>query len=99
MNIVVTGGSGFIGSHLCDRLVHGNHKVTVVDDFSTGNKLNLGKLLQSPNLLIINGSVLDYESLKPIIRDCDYVFHLYFCLNVHSNIHYTSYSLRRFVGE
>jgi UDP-glucose 4-epimerase len=75
MNIVVTGGSGFIGSHLCDRLVHGNHKVTVVDDFSTGNKLNLGKLLQSPNLLIINGSVLDYESLKPIIRDCDYVFH------------------------
>jgi len=75
MNIVVTGGSGFIGSHLCDRLVHDNHKVTVVDDFSTGNKLNLGKLLQSPNLLIINGSVLDYESLKPIIRDCDYVFH------------------------
>ena len=75
MNIVVTGGSGFIGSHLCDRLVHDNHKVTIVDDFSTGNKLNLKKLLQSPNLLIINGSVLDYESLKPIIRDCDYVFH------------------------
>lgn len=75
MNIVVTGGSGFIGSHLCDRLVHDNHKVTIIDDFSTGNKLNLKKLLQSPNLLIINGSVLDYESLKPIIRDCDYVFH------------------------
>ena len=75
MNIVVTGGSGFIGSHLCDRLVHDNNKVTIVDDFSTGNKLNLKKLLQSPNLLIINSSVLDYESLKPIIRDCDYVFH------------------------
>ena len=76
MRILVTGGAGFIGSHLCERLVKDGHKVTVIDNFSTGQASNLSKLDNSDQFTLINDSVLNFEVLLPLIRNSDYVFHL-----------------------
>ena len=76
MRILVTGGLGFIGSHLCERLVQDGHEVTVLDDVSTGSEVNLNSLRNSKNLTIVEGSVLDTNILQRIIGDVDYIFHL-----------------------
>ena len=76
MNILVTGGAGFIGSHLCERLVLDGHKVTAVDDFSTGKPENLENLKHSDSFTIIEGSILDLRLVNDLARGADYVFHL-----------------------
>jgi UDP-glucose 4-epimerase len=76
MRVLVTGGAGFIGSHLCERLIRDGHSVTVIDDFSTGRASNLSHLEREANFILIEGSILDTEILKPLIEDTDYVFHL-----------------------
>jgi UDP-glucose 4-epimerase len=76
MRILVTGGFGFIGSHLCERLIQDGHEVTVLDDVSTGREVNLGSLRNSKNLTIVEGSVLDTNLLQKIIKNVDYIFHL-----------------------
>jgi UDP-glucose 4-epimerase len=76
MRVLVTGGSGFIGSHLCERLMRDGHSVTVIDDFSTGRASNLKQLEGEANFTLIKGSILDTEVLKPLIENADYVFHL-----------------------
>jgi UDP-glucose 4-epimerase len=76
MRILVTGGAGFIGSHLCERLISDAHTVTAIDNFSTGLSLNLAKLADSENFNLVEGSILDSNILNPLIRDADYVFHL-----------------------
>ena len=76
MRILVTGGAGFIGSHLCERLVRDGNNVTIIDNFSTGAKSNLQNLRDSENLTFIEGSVLDTNVLNPLIKETDYVFHL-----------------------
>ena len=76
MRILVTGGAGFIGSHLCERLVSDGHEVTTIDNFSTGNAANLKNLSASESFTIVEGSILDSATLNPLIQDSDYVFHL-----------------------
>jgi UDP-glucose 4-epimerase len=76
MKILITGGGGFIGSHLADRLVKNNHTVTVLDDFSTGSLSNLNTISSSPDLQIVNGSVLDIDLISDLVGAADYVFHL-----------------------
>ena len=76
MRILVTGGAGFIGSHLCERLVKEGHVVTALDNFSTGQASNLINLENTPNFLLVEGSILDTAVLNPLIREADYVFHL-----------------------
>jgi len=76
MQVLVTGGSGFIGSHLCERLILNGHSVFAIDDFSTGRVSNLAHILNSPNFTLVKGSILDKEVLDPIVKDVDYVFHL-----------------------
>ena len=76
MRILVTGGAGFIGSHLCERLVHDGHFVTVIDDLSTGRVSNLAKLENSANFNLVEGSILNYKLLNTLIENTDYVFHL-----------------------
>ncbi len=58
-HILVTGGAGFIGSHLVDRLLGAGHRVTVLDDFSTGDRLNLAAHLGAPALIVVEGDVAD----------------------------------------
>jgi UDP-glucose 4-epimerase len=76
MQILVTGGAGFIGSHLCERLLIEGHQVTVLDSVSTGRLSNLKNIVASPQLMIIEGSILDGNVLNPLIKETDYVFHL-----------------------
>lgn len=76
MNILVTGGAGFIGSHLCERLVSCGYTVTALDDFSTGRASNLDSLRNVANFKIVEGSILDTNLLSHLISDVDYVFHL-----------------------
>ena len=70
MKCVVTGGCGFIGSHLVDRLVLLGHEVVVVDDLSTGDASSLG-----PEVSLLQGSVTDLELLASATRGASWVFH------------------------
>ena len=76
MRILVTGGAGFIGSHLCERLIKDGHTVTAIDNFSTGRASNLVDLKNATNFNLVEGSILDTEILKPLIDTTGYVFHL-----------------------
>jgi UDP-glucose 4-epimerase len=76
MQILVTGGAGFIGSHLCERLIEDGHLVMALDNFSTGRASNLVNLENSPSFELIEGSILDFEALKPLVEKADFVFHL-----------------------
>ena len=76
MRILVTGGAGFIGSHLCERLISDGHIVTAIDNFSTGRASNLATLADSESFTLFEGSILDSSILNPVIRQVDHVFHL-----------------------
>ena len=76
MRILVTGGAGFIGSHLSERLLAEGHTVTVLDSTTTGRLINLDSAIKSPNFKFIEGSILDTSVLNPIIKNVDYIFHL-----------------------
>jgi UDP-glucose 4-epimerase len=76
MKILVTGGAGFIGSHLCERLVLDGHTVKAVDNFSTGRASNLANLTSSKQFTLTEGSILDFALLSPLVKESDYVFHL-----------------------
>ena len=76
MRILVTGGAGFIGSHLCERLINDGHVVTAVDNFSTGRNSNLVNLKSVDGFTLVEGSILNTEVLIPLISQADYVFHL-----------------------
>lgn len=73
--ILVTGGAGFIASNLVDRLIQHN-EVIVLDDFSTGKVGNLENALSSGKLTLQEGSILDCELLKNIVKDVDIIYHL-----------------------
>lgn len=76
MNILVTGGAGFIGSHLCERLVLEGHKVTALDNFSTGHPSNLKSLSGYQNFNVVEGSILNDTLVKTLVKNVEYVFHL-----------------------
>ncbi len=71
---IVTGGAGFIGSHLVERLLRDGHQVRVIDNFITGKRENLAPL--DGNLEVHEVSLTDASALPPIFREVDYVFHL-----------------------
>jgi UDP-glucose 4-epimerase len=74
--VLVTGGAGFIGSHLCEALLAENHEVFVVDDLSTGRIDNIVHLQDNKNFHFTEGSILDYALLESQIKEVDSVFHL-----------------------
>lgn len=76
MRILVTGGAGFIGSHLVDTLLAEGHAVTVLDDFSTGKISNLSEAQTSGQIEVIAGSVLDRATLDRVLQGAEAVFHL-----------------------
>jgi len=76
MRILITGGAGFIGSHLTDRLVADGHQITILDNLATGRKENLSAHLGRENVTFIEGSILDLSRLGGLVKETDYVFHL-----------------------
>lgn len=76
MKILITGGAGFVGSHLADRLIGEGHEITVIDDLSTGRYSNIAHLEENPNFHLIIDTVLNAELMEELIRDADRVYHM-----------------------
>ena len=76
MRSLVTGGAGFIGSHLVDRLLEGGQEVIVLDNLSTGRLQNLSHLKGTARLQVHEVDVADFESIPPYVEGVDWVFHL-----------------------
>ena len=76
MRILITGGAGFIGSHLTDRLVADGHEVTILDNLTTGRKENLSVHLGGQSVTFVEGSILDLPLLDDLVKKTEYVFHL-----------------------
>lgn len=76
MHYFVTGGAGFIGSNVVDRLLADGHKVTAYDNFSTGVRQYLGDANKHSNFALVEGDILDKEKLTQAMAGCDFVFHL-----------------------
>ena len=76
MHALVTGGAGFIGSHLVDRLLGEGHHVTVLDNLITGRLANLSNHKDNPNLIIHQKSVTDGPTIAFLFEGIDWVFHL-----------------------
>ena len=74
MKSIVTGGAGFIGSHLSERLVSLGHKVIIIDNFSIGKKSNI-KSIKS-KVKIVDLDIRDYDSIYKYFKNVDNVFHL-----------------------
>ena len=69
--IIVTGGAGFIGSHLVDKLIEEDHEVIVIDNLSAGKKENINS-----KAVFYKKDICDFEEIKPLFNEVDYVFHL-----------------------
>jgi len=69
--VLVTGGAGFVGSFLCDRLINEGHEVIVIDNFFTGKKSNLLQLQDNPNFELIR-----HDIVQPILVEVDWIFNL-----------------------
>ena len=76
MRVLVTGGAGFIGSHLCERLLNDKHQVDVIDDLSTGNLNNIEHCLGDSNLTFVNDSIINENTMHTLIHRCDMIYHL-----------------------
>jgi UDP-glucose 4-epimerase len=74
--ILITGGAGFIGSHLAERLLADGHRVVVVDDFSTGSPENLAAVAKNPGLQVIESRVSTCRELSDLVGGCATVYHL-----------------------
>jgi UDP-glucose 4-epimerase len=75
MRFVVTGGAGFIGSHISDFLVHRGDEVVIVDNFFSGRLENIRDLVDTPMVTVMNGSVTDQALLFKACKDADGIFH------------------------
>jgi UDP-glucuronate decarboxylase len=71
MRVLVTGGAGFLGSHLCHKLIRDGHEVIALDNFYTGSKHNLAELATNPNFEVIR-----HDVVKPISLETDFIFNM-----------------------
>lgn len=75
-HILVTGGAGFIGSHLVERLLADGHSVTVLDDLSTGRIANLDNVRSNGNLSVIQSKISQCANLPGLVENADFIYHL-----------------------
>ena len=76
MNILITGGAGFIGSHLADVMSQQGHDIVAVDDLSTGSLDNIAHLMDKPGFRFVRESVRNAVTMTPLVDRCDVIFHL-----------------------
>ena len=93
MRFLVTGGAGFIGSHLTDRLLTDRYQVKVLDDSSTGRLENINQYKSNSNFEFVDGSVLNQGLLESIVKDVDYIFHLAAAVGVFNIVNHPLASL------
>ena len=76
MKILITGGAGFIGSHLSEKILAAGHQVAVIDNLSTGSLENIKHLMKDENFSYIIDTILNEPVLEGMIKDCDRIYHL-----------------------
>ena len=80
MKVFITGGAGFIGSHLCDALVAEGEEVTILDNLSTGSKKNIAQL--EGKIKVFQGDIRDQKLVESLVENCDLVLHMAAVLGV-----------------
>ena len=93
MKFLLTGGAGFVGSHLLDQLVDRGDSVIVLDDFSTGRKENIAHHIQNKAVEVVEGSILDADLVDRLVGKSDRVFHLAAAVGVFNIVKYPLESL------
>ncbi|MDR2146491.1 MAG: SDR family oxidoreductase [Tannerella sp.] len=73
--ILITGGAGFIGSNLCEKLLEPGNRVVCLDNFSTGKRENIAPFLENPDFTLIEGDIRDLETCRKAVAGADYVLH------------------------
>jgi UDP-glucose 4-epimerase len=76
LKILITGGAGFIGSHLAQKLLESGHEVIAIDDLSTGSLNNINHLTDDPGFQFVHDNVRNAEMMHVLIEKCDMVYHL-----------------------
>ena len=82
MRVFITGGAGFIGSHLADHYVNAGHQVTILDNFSTGSKTNIAHL--EGKVTTVDGDIRNVELVESLTKDADLVLHMAAALGVNT---------------
>ena len=82
MRVLITGGAGFIGSHLADHYVNTGHDVTVLDNFSTGSKMNISHL--AGKITVVDGDIRSINLIDQLTQDSDLVLHMAAALGVNT---------------
>lgn len=76
MKFLITGGAGFIGSHLSEKILKHGDQVCIIDNLSTGRMQNIIHLLKNPGFRFVQASILDRKVVDTLVEDCDVIFHL-----------------------
>lgn len=87
MNFLITGGAGFIGGHLAEKLIGAGHSVTVIDNFSTGSRRNLAALAGNPALTLFEDDILTAPQLEMLVERADVIYHLAAAVGVELVVH------------
>jgi UDP-glucose 4-epimerase len=82
MRVFITGGAGFIGSHLADHYLNAGHQVTILDNFSTGSKTNIAHL--KGKVTTVDGDIRNIEIVESLTKDADLVLHMAAALGVNT---------------
>jgi UDP-glucose 4-epimerase len=86
MRLLITGGCGFVGSHLCEKYIKDGHTVLCLDNFLSGSLDNIKHLLDYKNFKLIKGDIRDKELLAHLVDGVDYIFHLAAQIHVNRSI-------------
>ena len=98
MKNLITGGAGFIGSHLSEKLLEAGEEVVIVDNLSTGSKDNIKHLLSNPKFSCHFDTILNEKLMARLVRGCDCIYHLAAAVGVKYIIDNPLESIRTNVG-